>query len=124
MPKRKSGGVLLPWLSARPDNKEGRFVQAGNSLFLSKEFQKLSAGARCLYLCMTLEAGGRREFEFPRASASKFGFSGSSFLRYCKELEEEGFIQTTVCGKCTRTPNRYRFLFEWKGVTTPSASPK
>lgn len=107
---------MLPWLSAHPDSKEGRFLQAGNSLFLSKEFQDLSAGARCLYLTMALESGGRREFTYPRATALKFGFSESSFIRYIKELSASGFIELVSCGRFSRTPNCYRFSFSWKGV--------
>ena len=107
---------MLPWLSARPDNKEGRFLMVGNSLLLSKKFQDLSAGARCLYVAMGLEAGGQRQFVFPRATSLKYGFSESSSIRYIKELVTAGFIEVTACGRFSRTPNCYRFSFSWKGV--------
>lgn len=57
--RRRGRDTIKPWLSARLDCKEGRFIQVGNSLLLSKEFQALTAGARFLYLCMTMESGGR-----------------------------------------------------------------
>lgn len=57
MPKRKTGGVMLPWLSTRPDNKEGRFLMVGNSFLLSEKVQALSADARFMYLSMAMEAG-------------------------------------------------------------------
>ena len=60
--RRRGRDTIKPWLSARLDCKEGRFVQVGNSLLLSKEFQALTAGARFLYLCMTMESAGKREF--------------------------------------------------------------
>lgn len=109
---------VLPWLSARADCSEGRFVQAGNSLFLSEAFQTLSAGARVLYLCMTMECGGRREFIFPLSSATKYGFPPRSFRRHVDELYEAGFIEKTSL-KNLRQPNEYCFSFRWKEKQPP-----
>lgn len=117
MPKRKTGGTMLPWLSARLDGREGRFIQVGNSLLLSRKFQDLSSGARFMYLSMTLEAGGKREFVFPRSASLKYGISESSAIRHIKELVAAGFIEVTACGRYARVPNCYRFSFKWKGVT-------
>lgn len=107
---------MLPWLSARLDNREGRFLQIGNSLLLSKEFQGLSPGARHVYLTMALEAGGKREFTYPRSTALKYGFSESSALRYIRELVAAGFVEKIVCGRFARVPNQYKFSLRWKGV--------
>ena len=116
MPKRKTGGVMLPWLSARPDNKEGRFIQIGNSFLLSKEVQALSPGARFMFLAMAMESAGRREFTFSRSTAQKFGISETTAARYIKELSSSGFIETVSCGRFARVPNVYRFAFTWKGI--------
>ena len=105
--------TVLPWVSARADCKEGRFLQIGNSLLLSEAFQALSAGARGLYLCMALEAGGRRGFTFPLAAAKKYGFSATSFRRYVDELEAASFI-VKHSGANVRQPNDYEFTFGWK----------
>lgn len=60
---------IRPWLSAKADCKEGRsFRSAILSCSLSK-WASLKPGARYLYLCMTMEAGGKREFTFPASSA-------------------------------------------------------
>ena len=71
MSRRKSRPAILPWLSARADNTEKRFIQPGNSLLLSPAFQSLSPGSRYLYLCMAMESGGRRRFLFPLAAGRR-----------------------------------------------------
>jgi len=116
MPKRKSGGVLLPWLSARPDNKEGRFLMIGNSFLLSEKVQALSPGARFMFLSMAMEAAGKREFTFSRSTAQKFGISETTAARYLKELLAAGFIETVSSGRFARVPNVYRFSLVWKGI--------
>lgn len=116
MPKRKTGGVMLPWLSARPDNKEGRFLMVGNSFLLSDKVQTLSPGARFMYLSMAMESAGKREFTFSRSTTQKFGISETTAARYIKELSSSGFIETVSCGRFARVPNVYCFSFAWKGI--------
>jgi len=116
MPRKQSGGTLLPWLSARADGKEGRFLQTGNSFYLSKKVQNLSNGAFRLYLYMANESGGKREFKFPRATAAKYGVPETSAARQIDELISKGFIERVSSGRTTRTPNLYRFSLSWKGV--------
>ena len=67
---------ITAWMSAKADNKEKRFIQVGNSLLLSKEFQKLGVGARCLYMCMAMESAGKRGFEFPLSAAKSHPCTG------------------------------------------------
>lgn len=107
---------ILPWLSAKANNSEGRFLQLGNSLLLSKEFQGLSAGTQMTYLFMALDAGGRSDFTFPLSSAKKYGISESSFNRHIKELIQKNFIALVSSGRTTREPNKYRFTYGWKDV--------
>ena len=113
MSRGKKGDTIKPWLSAKPDCKEGRFVQVGNSFMLSKAVQSLSAGAFRTYLCMAIESGGRREFQFPLHVAKKYGISSSSLRRHVEELEENGFIQASRNANL-RKPNDYLFSLEWK----------
>lgn len=111
--KNKVRSTLVPWLSARESCKEGRFIQVGNSLLLSKEFQKLHSGSQFTYFAMCMEAGISRYFTFPLGAAKKYGISGKSFRRYVAELEEKGFIKKQS-GMNQRKPNRYSFSFGWK----------
>lgn len=115
MPRRKSAVnvEIKPWLSANRDCREGRFIQVGNSLLLSDHFNTLSAGGRYIYLCMAMESGGKREFQFPQTSFTKYNIAPSCARRYIKELIRNGYI---VCssGQCIRKPNNYIFSFEWK----------
>lgn len=120
---------IKPWLSARPDCTEGRFIQVGNSLLLSHKtnagtegnaFLKLTPNARLLYLDMCLEAGEQRQFIFPKAAAKKYGFTETTFRRGVNELSHKGFIAVNSV-RTTREPNIYQFLSEWK-TQPPSKS--
>ena len=117
--RRKAGATLQPWLTARADCREKRFIQVGNSLLLSHRFWRLSAGARYCYLCMAMEAGPRREFCLPKSAAKKYGIPHSSLCRYIRELEAGGWIEVRSM-KILRKPNEYRFALKWKGISPSS----
>lgn len=116
MPRKKAAqNCTIPfWLSARPDCKEGRFVQIGNSLLLSEPFHSLSTGARCLYFAAAMESGGRRNFTFPQSAAKKYGFPPRSMRRYMQELINAGFIKVESSGRWTRENNHYVFSMRWR----------
>lgn len=111
---RKHGVSISPWMSAKTDCKEGRFIQVGNSLLLSEKAKTLSAGARLMYLCMAMESGGKVGFQFPRSSGLKYGFSETTYERYLKELTAAGFIECVSHNKNLRLANDYKFSFGWK----------
>ena len=113
MSRKKHGDTIKPWLSARTDCKEGRFIQCGNSLLLSKKFQALTAGAQMMYLCMTMESGGRKDFIFPQTAGKKYGIASASMRRYIKELQENGFVSVQSMANL-RLPNEYSFSTAWK----------
>lgn len=116
MPRYKSRPTIVPWLSAKPDNREKRFIQVGDSLLFSKAFQDLHAGARYLYFCMAMESGGKRVFKLPTAAAGKYGFARSSFWAYVRELEDKRFI-VSRSNKHLRQPNDYSFSDGWKTIS-------
>lgn len=118
--KRKRGGELLPWLTAKQDNKEGRFLQVGNSLLLDKRFQKLNTGARQLYFCIAMEAGGKKTVAFPHSAAKKYGFPKSSFERFIKILQEQGYIERIENGSYSQfAPNVYQISLAWRTKPAP-----
>ena len=104
---------IKPWLSARQDCKEGRFIQVGNSLLLSDEFQKLSATAQILYLSLAMESGGRKETILSRANAKKYGISAATYSRSIKQLSAAGFIQIDET-RGRYESNKFTFSTEWK----------
>ncbi len=119
MPRRKAAQhvPIKPWLSAKQDNREGRFIQIGNSLLLSKEFQSLNGTAKHLYFCMAMEAGLYNQVKFTHSAAKKYGISSTSFERAVKELIEGQYIELVTDGSGYRpqfAPNVYRFVFDWK----------
>lgn len=113
-PKAAVNCNILPWLSARADGKEKRFLQIGNSLLLSDKMKDLGQGARYLYICMAMEAGGKREFTFPAQSAKKYGIHPNSFDRYKAELINAGLIRLKESGRLTREKNIYEFRTDWQ----------
>lgn len=121
MARKNNNGQLLPWMSARKDCREKRFLQVGNSLFVAKEspFKKLTSGAQILYLCMAMESGGKREVPFSRTTALKYGLNKNTFTRCVKELEDQRFISIAPEKSEPFKPTVYRFDFDWK---TESAS--
>lgn len=116
--KHKTKIELVPWLSAKPDNVEKRFIQVGNTLLFNKDFQSLGAGSRMLYFCMAMESAGKRRFIFPQAAAKKYKITPSSLRRHVDELEAKGFIKV-YSGKITREPNLYEFCCDWKLAPCP-----
>lgn len=115
MARRRTGGTLLPWLSAHVEGKEGRFLQIGNSLLLSKSFQELTSGAQILYLCMALESGGKPTVAFSRSTAAKYGISKNPFARQVSELAAAGFIEVDRDGSYEQfKATIYRFTYSWK----------
>lgn len=109
---------IRPWLSARADCADGRFIQVGNSLLLSEAYKALSDGAKHLYQSMAMESGGRREFVFPRMAAKKYGISPRSLLRHVDELANAGFIDRASL-RNLRQPNEYAFSLRWKEGQAP-----
>jgi response regulator of citrate/malate metabolism len=110
---KKRYNKLLPWLSARQDNVEKRFIQVGDTLFFDWHFRELCMGARWLYLCMAMEAAGEEDFQFTESTGRKYGFSHSSLRRYIEELVEADMI-TRYSKKEYRLPNNYEFNSDWK----------
>lgn len=104
---------LSPWVTAKDDGIETRFIQIGNSFLLHPAWLNLSAGAKVLYIHMSLESGGKIEFKMPHKVYSKFT-TRPTFQKAKNELIKAGFIEVKKCGANTRTENIYRFCFEWK----------
>ena len=113
MPRYKSRPTIVPWLSAKQDNREKRFIQVGDSLLFSDAFRSLHMGARYLYFCMAMESAGKRRFQFPTSTAGKYGIPTSSFWTYVQELSTGGFIEYRS-NKHLRRANDYRFSEVWK----------
>lgn len=111
---------IKPWLSARKDCREGRFIQVGNSLLLSRDFQKLTSGARVMYLALCMESGGGRETTFTHGDGKKYGIKKTSFDRHIKELCDAGFIERVEDENLMQyTPSAFRFSLAWRTEAAP-----
>lgn len=113
-PKAAKNSTISPWLSGKIDNREGRFIQVGNSLFFNESFQALTDGDRFCYFCLCMECGGKQSFTFPGRAMLKYGISTRSGRRHIENLIEKGFIVCESSGQNTRSDNIYRFAYDWK----------
>lgn len=100
------------WESANENGEEGRFARVSNSLMLHHATKNLTPLAFRVYVYMILEAGGQRDFEFPRVKWRGF-ISNGGFQKAKNELCEKGYIEVIFCGKITKEPNVYRFSSKW-----------
>lgn len=115
MPRKRRGGILLPWLSARPDGKEHQFIQVGQTLLLNSQFQALTTSAQMLYVCMAMESRGKQYVRFSRNTAHKYGINKNTFSRRVKELREAHFVEIDYVGTYYQfQPTQYRFVTNWK----------
>ena len=107
---------IRPWLSAREDCREGRFIQVGNSLLLSKRFQALKANSRLLYIALAMESGGQPQVTLSHGGAErKYGISRSTYDRAVKELIEAGFIKQELDEfRSQFRTNEFSFINTWK----------
>ena len=117
MPRRKAAQhvKISFWMSARPDCQEGRFLQLGNSLTLSKKFQSLSPSVRWFYICLSMEAGGKPTVKLSHGGARKYGISHAGYDRAVTALCEAGFLEQVFDADLSRfKTNEFRFISKWK----------
>lgn len=102
-----------PWQTCKDSGIEERYIRLGNSQLLHYATQSLSDKAFKIYSYMLLEAGGHKEFTFPRSKYKKIS-SPDAFDRAKKELLQKGFIEEKQNNKNLRKPNIYEFSEKWK----------
>lgn len=115
MPRKKAAqhANIRPWMSARRDCEEGRFIQVGNSLLLSDAFQALNSSAQVLYLCLAMESGGKQRVRLSRGQAKKYGIAPATYSRGIKELIDAGFL--VIADDIGRfESNTFLFCTAWK----------
>lgn len=91
-------------------NSKARMVRIKYSIFTSEAFQRMSTGAKYLFLCLLAECDGESGFSFTGTMMNKFGVSRTSGFRYIAEMEEAGLIEQTYSGKAAVRASRY----EWR----------
>ena len=116
--KQKPIADIKPWLSAEKNCVEGRFIQVGNSLMLSKPIQVLTANARWLMICMAMESGRSRRFVFTHSTAEKYGLSASTFDEAKKQLLQIGYIKIVNNEDYNQyKANEFEFISDWKDLS-------
>lgn len=101
------------WQTCKPDGVEQRYIRLGNSQLLHPAMLKLSDKAQIVYIHMLLEAGGNREFTFPRSKYSPIA-GHTAFQKAKEELIRCGFIRVKQNNANLRKANIYEFTDDWK----------
>ena len=107
---RKRKFHIEPWLTANDGNEPEDFICISKALLKSPKFQRLTSGARMVYLSMCMEAVGKPEFTFPAATMAEYNMPRKSCQRHIQELIEAGFVRKREHDKGIFHPNEYEFL--------------
>lgn len=83
-------------------------------MMISNAYLNLSYTAMILYNYMKLWACGNLEFEYSWSKAKKIFKSNTTYIRAKDELVKGGFIDCIRTCKCSRLPNKYKFISEWQ----------
>lgn len=117
MPRTKKT-PFPPWQTMKENGIEERYIRLGNSQLLHCATMELGDKAFRLYIHMLLEAGGKKEFTFPRSKYKKL--AGNTVFQNAKEeLLNRGFIKIKQNNANLRKPNIYEFSEEWKHFVPP-----
>jgi hypothetical protein len=94
----------------KPTDKHIRLTA---NMMNSKAYLDLSPYAKVLYNYMKLWSRGNIEFEYSAKLSKKYIGSNTTYIRAKNELIKKGFIECIRTCKCSRMPNRYKFIFKW-----------
>lgn len=118
MSRRKSAKnvPISPWLSAREDCREGRFIQVGDTLLVSKRFQALKPNSKMLYFALAMDSGGKAKVKLSHGAAErKYGISSTTYDRAIKDLIDGGFIRQELDEYRSQfRTNEFTFVNDWK----------
>lgn len=107
-----------PWQTNKDNGIEERYIRLGNSQMIAPAMLALSDKAFRIYTNMLLEAGGKKQFIFPRKAYKKIA-GHTTFQNAKSELIEKGFIVELQKNKNLRKANVYEFSEDWKRYEPP-----
>lgn len=105
---------LPPWCSGSENCMEPIFIQLGARLMQHPAFLALTPSDRWCYQCMLLEAKGKPDFQFSRATAKKYGIAARTLIDNVCRLRKAGFIELIASGRNNQTSSDYSFSIRWK----------
>ena len=88
-----------PWQTKKDNGIEERYIRLGNSLMIAPAMLALSDKAFRIYTNMLLEAGGKKQFTYPRSKYMRIS-SISAFKNDCPAI-----------GQCRSGKNSLKILF-------------
>lgn len=107
-----------PWQTCKPDGIEKRYIRIGNTQLLHPAMLGLSDKAQVIYFHMLMEAGGNKEFTFPRSKYHRIA-GNTAFQNAKEELIRAGFIKVKQNNANLRKPNIYEFCSDWTRFYPP-----
>ncbi len=109
-----SRGLKAPFLQYEGRKVRDKHVRLTNDMLMSRTYLNLSYTAKVLYSYMKLWACGKIEFEYSWSMAQKLFGSNKTYINAKDELIKLGFINCIRTCKCSRQPNKYKFISNWQ----------
>ncbi len=111
-----SRGLKAPFYPHEGRKIKDKHIRLTFDMMMSKNYLSLSASAKEVYSYMKLWACGNIEVDYSWKLASKYIGGNNTYLKAKDELIKKGFIQCVRTSKCSRLPNRYKFVSDWQNM--------
>lgn len=108
-----SRGLKAPFKPYEGQKSKDKHVRITNSMLTHKKYIELTYSAQVLYIYMKAWSCGNQEFEYSWSLAKKIIKSNRTYISSKNELIEAGFIECIRTCKCSKFPNKYRFVNSW-----------
>lgn len=102
-----------PFMPYEGKKAKDRHIRLTKHMMGHESYINLNYSSQKLYNYMKLWASGRKEIEYSWSQANKIMGGKSTFKKAKTELENKGFIKCIRTSKCSRYPNKYRFISDW-----------
>ena len=105
--------IKAPFKYYEGSKVKDRHIRLTKDMLMSPAYISLSYSAKVIYSYMKMWACGEVEFEYSWRLASKYVGSSRTYSSSKNELIEKGFIECIRTSKCSRYPNKYKFINRW-----------
>lgn len=111
-----SRGLKAPFHDYEGRKLKDKHIRLTKDMMITTVYIKLSSSAKILYNYMKLWACGKLEYEYSWSLVKKIKLfnSNTTYIKAKDELIKSGFIECIRTSKCSRLPNKYKFVSDWQ----------
>lgn len=106
--------IKAPFKPYEGSRQKDKHIRITKSMMMNKNYIDLSYSAKTLYAYMKLWACGDQEFEFSWSLAKNLIKSNTTYITSKNELIDKKFLLCVRTCKCSRMPNKYKFISDWQ----------